>query len=859
MSKYVLSPDGSILKKVKSGENDNIDYDFVFQKAKENEYIQNINKNYQKPSEDLISFPFTVEAINLFEDNEEKLGLNKYVIGKTDILRNDSFGFVDENIAQPKNSNRKINFYKDYNSVFDLDENENNTGLQIFASDLDFYGFSPELLTDIETFGEEIILRLMTTIDILIAAIIPVLTMSTLQSLIQANQKNEINLQLGKYINYSYTNSSEGNIGIIILEKILNSFERLMNYPKFKSNISILDIINDIGYFIIGYSMYISPGVKVKLPTQLTLSSIGSFLLNYTTQILSSNSIRHQYNLLIRKIARNNYFLKQYLNSDSRQNNDSFIKSLSYLGSYFFRFIGERISVGEKVYKSDNSSLYNKKSFGVTRLSEIQNLEIERKNIDIKDNANITSFRSNINPVEYEESVAKGEKNYMISFDHLKIWKEMNQNTNKLYNIDNINQDLSNIKRLKTDDVTRIEQMIDSDYMPFSIHDIRTNEVFRFHAFIENVTDSFSPEFTTSTGFGRMDPVKIYNSTQRSMSVDFWLISTSREDHDEMWYYINRLVSCLYPQWSKPILANIVDKNNSIIPFSRPFTQIPIASPLIRLRIGDIIKSNYNRETVSREIFEIDFKNNNKDELQKYNIEKIFLDIISFLYFDNIQYDRVKEIQRFQYKLDSKFNEIKETKYEDSITKQKYYELTQYKIIDPAEDRKKYLNLKFKILENTFIEHDVELTNDIPESVKEYLDKILELQNDKSLKNSNENKFMFEQTFIYEDINSTISSDSSGSNVKSNVQRIIRPNAIVSSYESTKGEGVAGFIKNLNVDIQNSNWDIQLGNIAPQMVKLSMQFDPIHDIPLGLNYKGGMRAAAYSIGSKNDEYFKRNE
>ena len=64
-----------------------------------------------------------------------------------------------------------------------------------------------------------------------------------------------------------------------------------------------------------------------------------------------------------------------------------------------------------------------------------------------------------------------------------------------------------------------------------------------------------------------------------------------------MWFKVNKLVEMLYPQWSVGDPITSIDKKTK---FVRPFSQIPSVSPMIRLRIGDVIKGNYSRFNLGR-------------------------------------------------------------------------------------------------------------------------------------------------------------------------------------------------------------------------------------------------------------------
>jgi hypothetical protein len=150
--------------------------------------------------------------------------------------------------------------------------------------------------------------------------------------------------------------------------------------------------------------------------------------------------------------------------------------------------------------------------------------------------------------------------------------------------------------RIPNDVVKRLEDRLEAEYVPFYIQDLRTNEIISFHAFLSSLSDSIKPTYTAVDGYGRMDPVQVYKSTTRSVSVKFVLYATSKEDFDSMWYKINKLVTLLYPQWTQGTMLSSVGLDR----FVQPFSQVLGASPIVRLRVGDVIKSNYSRFNLSR-------------------------------------------------------------------------------------------------------------------------------------------------------------------------------------------------------------------------------------------------------------------
>ena len=74
-------------------------------------------------------------------------------------------------------------------------------------------------------------------------------------------------------------------------------------------------------------------------------------------------------------------------------------------------------------------------------------------------------------------------------------------------------------------------------------------------------------------------------------------------------------------------------------------------------------------------------------------------------------------------------------------------------------------------------------------------------------------------------------------------------NAIVRSFQSTRGRGLAGFITTLSFDYSESTWSIDEGNRAPKSVSVTMAFSPVHDLPMGLDADGRLRALSHPVGA----------
>lgn len=145
--------------------------------------------------------------------------------------------------------------------------------------------------------------------------------------------------------------------------------------------------------------------------------------------------------------------------------------------------------------------------------------------------------------------------------------------------------------RLSSARASAIESAFDAEYMPFYFHDLRTNEIVGFHAFLSSLSEDFTANYESTEGFGRIEPVKSYKSTQRKISMSFIVAALDPADFNTMWYKINKLTTLLYPQYTpgKKLIAG------DDYTFTKPFTQAIGASPMIRLRLGNLFRSNYSK------------------------------------------------------------------------------------------------------------------------------------------------------------------------------------------------------------------------------------------------------------------------
>ena len=376
----------------------------------------------------------------------------------------------------------------------------------------------------------------------------------------------------------------------------------------------------------------------------------------------------------------------------------------------------------------------------------------------------------------------------------------------------------------------KLEAHLNAAHMPFYFHDLRTNEIVAFWAFLESISDSFTPEVNQVTGFGRMDNVQIYKRTGRAISLTFMAVATNPEDFDEMWFAINKLVTLVYPQYSRGSQRQSSDGSKFIMPFS----QIPTASPLIRLRVGDLFTSNRNSAS-ERRIFGIG--TDSFEGVEEPPVEDLFAipalpiggevteDQISGAGKDNSILPAINPLLGLTVGI--KKGSVLENK--DGGSKFAFKETTKAKVtlINPLEKAK-------RDLENGSWVYEVE--------VQEHPDKKL-----------------VGQTF-YATVNNLVAIRSVTEQASDFMDREKGiAGAIVRSFDAASGEGLAGMITQLDFDwmLNTMLWDTVDGRKAPMGCKITISFTPIHDYQLGLNDNGEINAPAYMVGNNIRQYFNK--
>ena len=269
----------------------------------------------------------------------------------------------------------------------------------------------------------------------------------------------------------------------------------------------------------------------------------------------------------------------------------------SLINSKFFRFTCVMAAIGDKVITSGNHKNFFGNADGESdKLADNAFNRMKKSRVSPTEKTLVwragSTPSSYILPAAFQNSLKRSEEVGMgASLSGFLSNSSLNQ---KLIDPTTIAGNTAT-GRLPGELVERVEEQLELEYVPFYFHDLRTNEIVSFHAFLGAISDSYASNYSETTGLGRVEPAQIYGGTTRSIGMEFSIIATNSESFDEMWYQINKLTTLMYPQFSRGRTLS-----DGTIKFVQPFSQVQTASPLIRIRLGDLFKSNYSKFSLAR-------------------------------------------------------------------------------------------------------------------------------------------------------------------------------------------------------------------------------------------------------------------
>lgn len=420
----------------------------------------------------------------------------------------------------------------------------------------------------------------------------------------------------------------------------------------------------------------------------------------------------------------------------------------------------------------------------------------------------------------------------------------------------------ANTNRISNEHIQELEKYLEAQYVPFYFQDLRTNEIISFHAFIDSLSDSFDVQYEENEGYGRVGQVYTYKNTNRNISFTFNMVATSQDDFDEMWKKFNKLVTMLYPQWSE---GRVLEYGNER--FVQPFSQLPKSSPLIRIRIGDIIKSNYSDYAAAR-LFGI---GNGTDSFNLNTADQQQADSIEATNSINQNITRLRNQYQNEFPVGAVVNIRPNLQQSTGRTGRRnqassmIYEIAEVSSnIGTAQPVRRGTaatprgatvseTQKVQILglpEQNNNKYRIRFIN--PSSNADYNQQGVFLVDKENLSINEEELSQAAARSVTRNI--TSSSFSTNQELINNF--FGQQNPIMKSFENVKGKGLAGFIKNLSYDVdQNTVWSTgEYNSRAPNMLKIAIAFSPVEDIQPGIDSNGMNVAPLYNVGKIMGKY-----
>jgi hypothetical protein len=431
--------------------------------------------------------------------------------------------------------------------------------------------------------------------------------------------------------------------------------------------------------------------------------------------------------------------------------------------------------------------------------------------------------------------------------------------------------------RLDSVDVAAYESELEMDYMPFYIHDLRTNEILSFHAFLEDASDDFSIEYSAQEGYGRMDKVQIYKGTTRTVNVSFKMVATSKDDHAVMWYKLNKLVTVIYPQWTQGREINAGGDIN----FIQPLSQIPGATPVIRLRLGDLWKSNYSKMAVMRLFGATTLDNYRVDNNDPPSARATAAVLEAAAESQRLDEQRRNDLTAATAQLEARRADVAGRLVENQIVVLKsaahfphidaylsavnggvrrqavQTENTRYKARYVGPDtnaRRGHPGFKFEFTGIKVLGNEPNYIDIAPQT------KILPATDIAHLSPYIDNERS--EVFITLPANVTqlpISTAAAASSMTAAEFYDDTKNPLIKAFKSSGGQGLAGVITSFKIDNKGSTWGTNRTSKlrAPKMVTITLAMAVIHDITPGLDARGIMNAPIWPIGDYS-KYFMQN-
>ena len=435
---------------------------------------------------------------------------------------------------------------------------------------------------------------------------------------------------------------------------------------------------------------------------------------------------------------------------------------------------------------------------------------------------------------------------------------------------------LKSSPRIDADTAAAFEATLDAEYVPFSFHDIRTNEIVSFHAFLASLTDEYTATYDKAEGYGRVEPVRTYRGTERKVGMSFYVLATSLQDFDEMWVKINKLVTLVYPQYTKGIELSSSD---GAYRFTQPFSQLVGASPLVRIRLGDLLKSNYSRFSLARlfglgnDGFTLNGAKDASTSVDDNDLDRYTRALESVMAHPNGEtyvvapgtYPYVDGVTGvgLMGSIVPPLAGLPTYKFAPTFSPQlapsgmlivKATRIDPTGPTDVASVKAGNARMICEVILNDDPSYRTTFSRSLTAAAIEFGSEARPLQKFLGGTYSVPVTALTATRKSRQKIVSRLALGGNNDAFSTEISRFMDPggpcpNAVAKSFKDTGGKGLAGFIETIGFDWYDKvTWEVMPDRTAPKLCKVTLSFSPIHDIAPGIDHFGFNRAPLYPVG-----------
>jgi len=130
---------------------------------------------------------------------------------------------------------------------------------------------------------------------------------------------------------------------------------------------------------------------------------------------------------------------------------------------------------------------------------------------------------------------------------------------------------------------------------PFYIKDLRDSTYIILRGYIEGLTETISPTWTSENFIGRSEPVYAYEGAERAVAFNLKIVAQTAAELTSIYDKLRKLTSLCYPQYKQDM--HMLDKGASDEAGNNVTVgKMRMKPPLLSFRMGELFGNNYKNQ-----------------------------------------------------------------------------------------------------------------------------------------------------------------------------------------------------------------------------------------------------------------------